>query len=59
SPSELEQISQDGKIPRYAHFEKALNSGKISLDALMTQAGLQSFMADQAQLDERIASLIG
>ena len=58
SVQDLETIARDGKIPRFANFKEALKNGRIGLDALLTQAGLLSFMADQAELDKRIAGLI-
>ena len=52
-------ISDDGKIPLFSRWEKKLRNGEIAPDTLLTLAGLASFTADQAMLDNRIKSIIG
>ena len=44
----------EGKIPRLENWRKALEEKTIGLDSLMNLAGLNSFAADQAAMDERI-----
>ena len=50
---DLAAISKGGKIPDLLRWH-----GRIALDALMTEAALQSFTVDQQALDDRIKSLI-
>ncbi len=52
--AELACIRADGKLPRRATWREDVLRGRIGLDALFTLAGLYSFAADQAALDERI-----
>jgi transaldolase len=51
-------ILSDGKIPVHARWAKKISEGKIAPDTLLTLAGLASFTADQAMLDQRIRSII-
>jgi transaldolase len=51
-------ISTDGKIPVHSRWAKKISEGKIAPDTLLTLAGLASFTADQAMLDQRIKSII-
>lgn len=51
---EQEEIRKAGKIPVVGRW-----LGRASLDDLMTEAALQSFIVDQAALDSRIRSLMG
>src|SRR5450759_3754456 len=51
-------IASDGKIPIHSRWEKKISVGKIAPDTLLTLAGLASFTADQAALDQRIKSII-
>jgi len=51
-------IASDGKIPVYSRWAKKITDGKIAPDTLLTLAGLASFTADQAMLDERIRNII-
>ncbi len=55
---DLATISKDGKIPRHARWASRISRGEIAIDSLCTAAGLASFTADQAALDERIRGLI-
>jgi transaldolase len=56
--ADLAALAQDGKLPKRERWRARLASGEVGLDALLTAAGLLSFTADQAALDQRIASLI-
>jgi transaldolase len=58
SVAERELVEADGKIPVYAHWEKALAAGEVGLDDLFTQAALHSFITDQRALDQRIQRLL-
>ena len=51
-------IGSDGKIPVHSRWAKKIGEGKIAPDTLLTLAGLASFTADQAMLDERIRNII-
>ena len=51
-------IASDGKIPVHSRWAKKISEGKIAPDTLLTLAGLASFTADQAMLDERIRNII-
>lgn len=59
SDGELNRIATDGKIPKYKVWEERIRRGTVAVDALMNLAGLGSFTADQRELDERIAGLLG
>ena len=55
----IDRIAQAGKMPKRAQWSEALSTGEVGLDALFTLAGLYSFAADQAALDERILKQLG
>jgi len=55
---ELAQIQEDGKIPKWERWRAELESGRLGLDDLMSVSALQSFVQDQAALDERIRRLL-
>lgn len=56
--SDLAAIAADGKIPRHSRWADRISRGELSVDALCTAAGLASFTADQAALDNRIRKLL-
>lgn len=58
TPTELEQIQADGKIPKWERWKDELLSGKVALDDLLTVSALHSFVKDQAELDQRIHRLL-
>ncbi len=51
-------IADDGKIPVHKRWREAIERHEVAVDTLLNRAGLASFTADQAQLDDRIAGLI-
>jgi transaldolase len=51
--TDLAAIKKQGKIPRLNDWEE-----NVSLDDLMTQSALQSFVTDQEALDQRIRGFI-
>jgi transaldolase len=51
-------LSGDGKIPVFSKWQQKIKDGKIAPDTLLTLAGLASFTADQAMLDQRILNII-
>lgn len=58
TPAERAEIRAAGKIPSWRRWGADLRSGRAALDDLMTQAALESFVTDQAQLDDRIRGLL-
>ncbi|MCK4623827.1 MAG: transaldolase family protein [Phycisphaerae bacterium] len=54
--SQITTSAAEGKIPNLANWADALSGGEIGLDSLMNLAGLNSFVADQKAMDERVAS---
>ncbi len=58
SPEERQRISEDGKIPVRSAWLDKISTGKIAPDTLLNLAGLASFTTDQAELDNRIDSII-
>ncbi len=55
---QLAGIAEDGKIPRFEHWSKALEAREIGLDSLMNLAGLASFGADQEAMDRRVENVL-
>jgi transaldolase len=55
---EKSHIASDGKIPVHSRWSAKISEGKIAPDTLLNLAGLASFTADQAALDERIRNII-
>jgi transaldolase len=55
---ELAQVRADGKIPRWDRWRGEIEAGRLGLDDLMNAAALQSFVADQEALDNRIQRLL-
>lgn len=49
--------AEEGKIPKLDHWRDLLAEGGIGLDSLMNLAGLNSFRADQRQMDDRVRSV--
>jgi len=58
SHGEKQKISDDGKIPVRSAWLDKINAGEIAPDTLLNLAGLASFTSDQAELDNRIGSII-
>jgi len=48
----------EGKIPKLEHWRTALAERRCGLDSLMNLAGWNSFRADQAAMDERVAKVL-
>jgi len=49
---------REGKIPNIVNWSELLAERRIGVDSLMTLAGLNSFAADQAEMDTRVESLL-
>ena len=58
SEKDLSQIYNDGKIPVHRHWANRIVHGELAIDTLLNLAGLASFTADQAELDNRIIKII-
>jgi transaldolase len=58
SRKDLDAIAAHGKIPTHSHWASRIAAGELAVDTLLNLAGLASFTADQAALDERIRGLI-
>lgn len=58
SEIDLNNIAEDGKIPRHDRWKQRIKSGELAIDTLLNLAGLASFTTDQAQLDSRIKRII-
>lgn len=58
SDRDLQHIAEDGKIPNHARWASRIESGELAIDTLLNLAGLASFTADQAELDDRIRRII-
>ncbi|HPF51611.1 MAG TPA: transaldolase family protein [Draconibacterium sp.] len=58
SERDLKYISDDGKIPNHERWASRIESGELAIDTLLNLAGLASFTADQAALDNRIRKII-
>ena len=58
SREDRDAIAADGKIPSYDRWKKRIESGEVAIETLMNEAGLATFAADQAALDERIRGLV-
>jgi len=58
TPVERELSTREGKIPRLENWKDALAARRIGLDSLMNLAGLNSFVADQKAMDDRVLKVI-
>jgi transaldolase len=56
--SQIETSFKEGKIPNLRNWADALKSKQIGLDSLMNLAGLNSFKADQQEMDQRVKSIL-
>jgi len=58
SKEDREAIAEDGKVPQHRRWRDRIRSGEVAIDSLMTEAGLASFAASQAELDDQIRSTL-
>jgi len=58
SSDDLARIAREGKIPKHASWAGRISAGTAAIDSLLNLAGLASFTADQAALDERVRGLL-
>ncbi|QDV67486.1 Transaldolase [Rosistilla carotiformis] len=54
SEQQRQAIADQGKVPVHQHWQEGIRDGSLAIDSLMTLAGLASFAAAQAELDQRI-----
>jgi transaldolase len=59
SEKDYKLIYDDGKIPNHQRWAQRIASGELAIDTLLNLAGLASFTADQAALDDRIRKIVG
>ena len=59
SEKDYKLIYDDGKIPNHQRWAQRIANGELAIDTLLNLAGLASFTADQAALDDRIRRIIG
>lgn len=59
SSADNERIAAEGKIPVLSSWRDRVISGELACDTMLTLAGIESFTADQRQLDDRIRGIIG
>jgi transaldolase len=58
SNSLIATSAEEGKIPKLDNWADALADRSIGLDSLMNLAGLNSFIADQKQMDEHVKEVL-
>lgn len=56
--SDIETIAIDGKIPIHDKWLTQISNNTLAIDSLLTLGGLESFKADQAELDNRVKRLL-
>jgi transaldolase len=56
--SERQTSRAEGKIPKLENWQEGLSAGRFGLDALMNLAGLESFTADQDEMDAHVAEVL-
>jgi transaldolase len=55
--SQVVTSREEGKIPRLENWTNLLKEGRIGLDSLMNLAGLNSFTADQKEMDHHVCEI--
>ncbi len=58
SDEQIRTSAAEGKIPKLENWADALKSRQIGLDSLMNLAGLNSFAADQQEMDEKVRTVL-
>jgi len=58
SAEELHRLAKEGKVPRHSSWASRISAGTAAVDSLLNLAGLASFTADQAALDDRVRGLL-
>jgi len=54
---QAQKSASEGKIPQLGNWRDLLQEGKAGLDSLMNLAGLNSFTADQKEMDNHICQI--
>ena len=58
SDAEVATNVKEGKIPRLSHWADPLANRAIGLDSLMNLAGLNTFIADQKEMDDHVRAVL-
>jgi transaldolase len=58
SDEQIATSAAEGKIPKLDNWRDALASGAVGLDSLMNLGGLNAFIKDQADMDERVRNVL-
>jgi transaldolase len=58
SDTEIATSAREGKIPRLENWAERLADRSIGLDSLMNLAGLNSFIADQKEMDDHVKGVL-
>jgi transaldolase len=58
SNSEIATSAEEGKIPKLSNWADQLGHRSIGLDSLMNLAGLNSFIADQREMDNHVKDVL-
>ncbi len=58
SQEEIATSAREGKIPRLSNWAEALANRTIGLDSLMNLAGLNTFAADQKEMDDHVRDVL-
>jgi transaldolase len=58
SNAEIATSAEEGKVPRLDNWARQLADQSIGLDSLMNLAGLNSFIADQREMDRHVQEVL-
>jgi transaldolase len=58
SNAEIATSAEEGKVPRLGNWARQLADRSIGLDSLMNLAGLNSFIADQREMDNHMREVL-
>jgi transaldolase len=58
TPEQQTASAKEGKIPKLENWRELLEAKRIGLDSLMNLAGLNSFAADQADMDKHVEAVL-
>jgi len=58
SEEEVSRNAEEGKIPRLSNWSQQLADRSIGLDSLMNLAGLNTFAADQREMDNHVKEVL-
>jgi transaldolase len=58
SDAEIATSAEEGKVPRLGNWADSLANRTIGLDSLMNLAGLNTFVADQKEMDDHVREVL-